>query len=73
MKITIESTDRVIPDLGRIWNGVTEAGFPCQVIVIGITSESDEQQAKLEPELATLRGRGTHEIAHLKIIKREGN
>lgn len=65
MKMTIESTDVVVPDMGRIWNGVSEKGVRCQVIVMGIISETDADRDALKPELDTIVGFGECTIAQI--------
>lgn len=72
MKIAIESTNTVIEGMGRLWNGVTEAGVVCQVLVIGICSDDNKGREALEAELATLSARGRHEIGSLKIVTPKG-
>lgn len=64
MKITIESTGRLVPrsdvpgDHFRVWRGVSAGGVPCLVLVSLLANENDADRAAMEPELATLQDRG---------------
>ena len=73
MKITIESTDQIIWNQGRIWNGVTEHGVPCKVLVVAIGSEDEQSLQALQPELATLEGPGDVSVGVLTFSERADN
>ncbi len=62
MKITIESTDRIITlvaDSGsvpaRLWEGTTDSGIKVQVAVTRIAAESGENLEQFEKELLEQR------------------
>ena len=72
MKVTIEATAVVIEGIGRVWNGVTEKGVRCQVLVAGIASETDADVAALQCELAALVGLGSHVVGSITIRDANG-
>jgi hypothetical protein len=54
MRITIESTDRIVMMDGtqcRIWEGVTERGVPCYVFVPRVAVREDHDAEQFEREL----------------------
>jgi len=60
MKITIESTDRIVDlrnrrtgDLlqGRIWEGNTESGIPVQCLIVRIAAPETENLKQFQAEL----------------------
>jgi len=61
MKITITPTEKLIsiadlermeiPRLVRAWEGVTESGARCTVLVSGVAVKNTEQQGEFEKEL----------------------
>ena len=55
MKITIESTDQLTRIDGvpvRIWEGVTEDGVRCKVMVHRLAVANDEDSSRFDRELA---------------------
>ena len=65
MKLTIESTPEITYVNGvpaRIWNGKTEKGIECKVIVHGVVVKSGEDQSAFEAELIE-----THPPADLRV------
>lgn len=57
MKIVIESTDQVTDVDGipvRVWNGMTEQGTPCVVLVHRLVVRSDADTERFERELLTM-------------------
>lgn len=67
MKITIESTDRIVEILshsngrrdlvipGRVWEGTTDTGIPVQVVVTRIACPLDQDQSQFAAELQECR------------------
>ena len=56
MKITIESTDKVVditPDMrqGRVWEGTTEGGIKCFLIIPRVAVKADQDNSQFEKEL----------------------
>lgn len=54
MKLTIESTEQIV-DLesgsARVWNGVTESGIKCAVLVYGVIVHIQDDNTQFEKEL----------------------
>lgn len=67
MKLTAESTGTVIQDVGRVWDATTGKGVKCQIVVAAFLSETDEDLAALQPELAALKNVGARELGELRI------
>lgn len=55
MKITIESTNKIVKTPegrdARVWEGVTEAGVKCYLLVSQIAVHKDADNAQFEKEL----------------------
>jgi len=62
MKITMEATDQVIEDYGRVWIGETDRGTPVKVLVLAIATVSGADLAALNSELATLKTTGQYRM-----------
>lgn len=55
MRITIEKTDEITEVNGvpaRVWNGVTEGGIPCSVLVTRLAVSALADTAEFERELS---------------------
>ena len=71
MRITIESTDRVVEihmannarDVpARVWEGKTEKGVPVAVLVTRIAAHIDHDQSEFEADLKETRPPTTHAL-----------
>ncbi|HEV2036917.1 MAG TPA: hypothetical protein VGU71_22425 [Candidatus Dormibacteraeota bacterium] len=69
MKITIESTDRVVELQvhgvqvpARVWEGKTERGAPVAVLVTRIAAHLEDDQADFERDLKETRPPSTHAV-----------
>jgi len=57
MKIQIEATDQLTQMDGipvRVWNGMTERGIPCLVMVHRVIVRTDADTERFERELLTM-------------------
>ena len=69
MRLTIESTPHIVPDMGRLWLGKTESGHDVFVIVAGVGAEPGSEADKaLGLELVALQDLGTDGIYALTEI-----
>ena len=59
MKITIESTDRIVEVRegthtglvhGRVWQGKTESGIPVAVVITSLAVEAERDQSQFQAE-----------------------
>lgn len=72
MRITIESTDRVVTivpggvDVGgvpaRVWEGHTEKGVPVAVLVTRISAHLEHDQSEFESDLKETRPPSPHAV-----------
>jgi hypothetical protein len=56
MKITIEPTDKIVtlpPNMteARVWEGVSEAGVKCYLVIPRVAVKSSEDNSEFEKEL----------------------
>lgn len=54
MKITLESTDKIVTLNGvpaRLWQGTTEAGVPCHAFITHIAVDRTEDTSQFDQEL----------------------
>ena len=79
MKITITPTEKLIsiadlerhemPRLVRAWEGVTESGARCTVLVSGVAVNNTEKQSEFEKELREFvpreRDRQVFDLRHI--------
>jgi hypothetical protein len=77
MKITIESTDRLVTISdganrceipARVWEGTTESGIPVSVLVTRIAASIAHNQAEFEKQLQECRPPTMHEVYPLRMI-----
>ncbi len=69
MRVTIESTDRVVGVVirgvsvpARVWEGKTEKGIPVAVLVTRIAAHLEDDQAEFEHDLKETRAPSRHAI-----------
>jgi len=70
MRITIESTDRVVqlatlagPDIpARVWEGKTEKGVRVAVLITRIAAHVEDDQAEFEADLKETRPPSGHAV-----------
>lgn len=63
MKITITATDKLTRIGGvpcRIWDGLTESGIPCLVLVHRVVVHKDHDQAEFQRQLLEQLPPGPH-------------
>lgn len=76
MKITITATDLLvsqtdlnrefIPRLVRIWDGITEQGVACKVLVCGVAVSNSENQSQFDREMKEIPlGKKVIDLRHI--------
>ncbi len=74
MRITIESTDRVVELIsngvsvpGRVWEGRTERGVPVIAVITRIAAHLEDDQAEFEHDLRETRSPSPAAIAAIPL------
>lgn len=77
MKITIESTDKMIEIRngrsghfcqGRLWEGKTESGIPIQCVIIRVATPGQENQEQFVKELRECRPPEQEQAFSLRLV-----